>query len=322
MKCPSLLELPPPPAGKTGWPWTEESLIFPAIREDGWIAPRITIVTPNYNYGQFLEETIRSVLLQGYPDLEYILIDGGSTDASLKVICKYERWITRWVSEKDKGQSSAINKGLSSATGDILAWLNSDDIYALNAFSAVAAAFVASPSADVISGRCRLWRGYPDDAILGPSPLRTYEDFLRVKSGWMNGRLIFQPEAFFRRRAYESAGGVPEEFKLAFDYDFWLRIAHNHGVFHGINADLASLRLHANQKTADIYAGYSDMCRCAWNYFLSSREQFEEGGASVAEEIFSAEESILLHYQRQAQIFASSTSYKMGRLITRFRFWP
>ncbi len=322
MKCPSLSELPPPPAGKTGWPWTEDSRALPETREDGLRRSRITIVTPNYNYGQFLEETIRSVLLQGYPDLEYIVIDGGSTDASLDVIRKYERWIARWVSEKDKGQSSAINKGLSSATGDILAWLNSDDIYAPNAFSAAAAAFEASPSADVISGRCRVWRGCSDDAVLGPSPLRTYEDFLRVKSGWMNERLILQPESFFRRRAYESAGGVPEEFKLAFDYAFWLRIARKKGVFQGVDADLASLRIHADQKTADIYTGYAEMCRCAWDHFMTDRAQFGGADAAIAGEIFSAEESILREYQRRAQTVASSTSYKIGRLITRFRFWP
>src|SRR5579885_3553995 len=128
MRCPTLAELPPPPAGKTGWPWTIETPALPASRADGSPWPRISIVTPSYNQGQFIEETIRSVLLQGYPDLEYIVIDGGSTDQSVEIIRKYERWLTYWVSEKDRGQAHAINKGFSSVTGELFNWINSDDL--------------------------------------------------------------------------------------------------------------------------------------------------------------------------------------------------
>src|SRR4051812_31180515 len=124
MKCPSLAELPPPPPGAAGWPWTEESS---GLEEGPW--PRVSIVTPSYMQGDFLEETIRSVLLQGYPDLEYFIIDGGSTDRSVEIIRRYEPWLAGWVSEKDAGQPAAVNKGWNRASGDILAYINSDDWY-------------------------------------------------------------------------------------------------------------------------------------------------------------------------------------------------
>jgi len=128
MHSPSLNELPKPPKWKTGWPWTEESKQLPDKLPDGSDWPKISIVTPNYNYGHFIEETIRSVLLQGYPNLDYIIVDGGSTDNSVEIIKKYEPWLTYWVSETDKGQVDAINKGFTKATGEIYAWLNSDDL--------------------------------------------------------------------------------------------------------------------------------------------------------------------------------------------------
>jgi glycosyltransferase involved in cell wall biosynthesis len=140
MKYPKLAELPPPSPGKTGWPWTVETPPLLPDRPDGCPWPRISIVTPSYNQGQFIEETIRSVLLQGYPDLEYIIIDGGSTDNSVEIIAKYEFRLAYWVSEKDRGQSHAINRGFCRSTGCLLGWLNSDDVLLPNALVTVAMA--------------------------------------------------------------------------------------------------------------------------------------------------------------------------------------
>src|SRR5262245_38077091 len=111
MRCPTLAELPPPPAGRIGWPWTMESPQLPDTMSDGRPWPRISIVTPSYNQGEFIEETIRSVLLQGYPNLEYIVMDGGSKDETLSILQKYEHAINYWTSAPDKGQAEAINKG-------------------------------------------------------------------------------------------------------------------------------------------------------------------------------------------------------------------
>jgi glycosyltransferase involved in cell wall biosynthesis len=144
-------ELPTPPR-KPGWPWTEESPFLPDTMPDGSTWPKISIVTPSFNQSKYLEETIRSVLLQGYPNLEYIIIDGGSTDGSVEIIKKYGPWLAYWVSEPDQGQSDAINKGWSKATGNILAYLNSDDTYFPSALAHVAALWVKHPGAAVFTG--------------------------------------------------------------------------------------------------------------------------------------------------------------------------
>lgn len=127
MRCPTLADLPAPPAGKTGWPWTTDTPQLPDRQTNGQSWPRISIVTPSYNQGQYIEETIRSVLLQGYPDLEYVVMDGGSTDESVEIIKRYAAWLTHWESTPDRGQAHAINKGWNIASGSTIQWINSDD---------------------------------------------------------------------------------------------------------------------------------------------------------------------------------------------------
>lgn len=135
---------PPAPSDKVGWPWDSQLPELSAVMNDGRDWPKISIVTPSYNQGQFIEETIRSVLLQGYPNLEYIVIDGGSTDNSLEIIQKYEPWLRYWISEPDEGQADAIHKGFQRASGDLLAWQNSDDFYQLGAFQRIAEFFLGN----------------------------------------------------------------------------------------------------------------------------------------------------------------------------------
>jgi glycosyltransferase involved in cell wall biosynthesis len=152
MHCPTLRDLPPPPAGKTGWPWTEGSPQILKARPDRQLWPRISIVTPSYNQGSFLEETIRSVLLQGYPDLEYFIMDGNSKDESIEIIRKYEPWLIYWESKPDRGQSHAINKGWARASGDLIAYLNSDDFYFPSALQTVAEARTNNGNVSMITG--------------------------------------------------------------------------------------------------------------------------------------------------------------------------
>jgi len=174
-------------------------------------------VTPSYNQGLFLEETIRSVLLQGYPDVEYIVIDGGSTDGSVEIIRKYEPWITYWISKPDRGQSYAINEGISRTSGDVIAWLNSDDVYCPGALRQIGDYFVTSRHADLLYGDCEMIDGNG----------RVYDRF-NVRSGdiiqLLEENFIAQPSAFWTRRAWERVGGLDENLHYAMDYDLWLRM--------------------------------------------------------------------------------------------------
>lgn len=218
MRCPTLKELPPSPSNKIGWPWTEESTQLPDKMPDGRPWPKISIVTPSLNQGEFIEETIRSVLLQGYPDLEYIIIDGGSTDNTLDIIHKYEKWITYWVSEPDRGQANAINKGFSMANGEIFAYINSDDLYESNALKHVAEFFSDNPDVTCIAGGCRIFgkenrvfrATWPDD------PSELLAPF---------GSPAPQPSFFFSSEVYKKLGGFNEELHYIFDREFYIKLA-------------------------------------------------------------------------------------------------
>jgi len=242
MRCPTLSELPPPPPGKTGWPWTEESEQLPDTMPDGSPWPRVSIVTPSYNQGQFIEETIRSVLLQGYPDLEYIIIDGGSTDGSVDIIRKYEPWLAYWVSEPDRGQAHAINKGWARATGDILAYINSDDYYVEGAVSAIVEGFRVHPGVGLIYGTAivvdetgremRIWEAQPFDL----------KKMLAVTN------IVPQPAAFLSRAALEETGYLNEDLEMILDYELYIRIGMRFPAV-CIPRVLAKFRDHSRSKT-------------------------------------------------------------------------
>jgi glycosyltransferase involved in cell wall biosynthesis len=204
--------------------------------------PRISIVTPSYNQAQFIEETIRSVLLQGYPNLEYIIIDGGSDDGSVEIIRKYEPWLAYWVSEPDRGQSHAINKGFDQATGEILAWLNSDDIYMPDALENVREPF-SDPEIDLVYGDA-----HKIDAtgnFIGKcGHVQVYRRELMTKEC----NIIVQPAAFFRRSAFERVGGLDETLNNVMDYDLWFRLGDKGGVKY-LPVMLAKARIYAETKT-------------------------------------------------------------------------
>jgi glycosyltransferase involved in cell wall biosynthesis len=244
MRCPTLTELPPPPPGKTGWPWTEESPQLNDAMPDGSPWPTISIVTPSLNQAQFIEETIRSVLLQGYPELEYIIIDGGSIDQSVDIITQYDRWITHWVSEPDRGQSNAINKGVKASCGDIITWINSDDAYHPEAFSAVALCLykggklshkIVFSNCDFIdeSGRF-LYRFIP-------------EPFSRNKLiKYWEAYFIPQPTVFLPGPIFK-ANPLNESLTYVMDWDLWLRLSERY-EYQYINRTLAKFRNHGSSK--------------------------------------------------------------------------
>lgn len=233
--------LPPPPAGMTGWPWEGTPACLSAAMPDGSPWPRITVVTPSYHQAAYLEATIRSVLLQGYPNLEYIVMDGGSTDGSVAIIEKYAPWLSSWVSAPDGGQSHAIAAGFSRATGTILAWMNSDDLFLPGALARVAVDWQAHPEANVLYGDCR----YIDTRG---------EDMSAYRSGpYRRARLLrwdylAQPSTFFRRDAFERVGGLDTGLRYAMDYDLWLKLARE-GTFVYSPTPFSCYRLHGTSKT-------------------------------------------------------------------------
>ncbi len=217
MQSPELHELPPAPAGKSGWPWTIASPPLPPAMPNGDCWPKITIVTPSYNQGEFLAETIRSVLLQGYPNLEYLIMDGGSTDNSVAIIQQYEPWLTAWVSERDRGQAHAINKGFAQATGEWLGWLNSDDCYAPHALRKLITA--AQPvAANFAHGACTHFGDTLDAPYLRqPLPAAFHPETLRLTMEFD------QPACLWQRTLFTQVGPLTESFHYAFDWEFFLK---------------------------------------------------------------------------------------------------
>jgi len=244
----TLEELPPAPAGKTGWPWTEAP---PTLSGYGSELPKISIITPSFNQGGFLEETIRSVLLQGYPDIEYIIIDGGSTDGSVAVIRKYEPWLTFWCSEKDRGQSHAINKGFAKATGQILCWLNSDDYFLPGALLTVGQTLAEDSGHYALVGHCYFMQGDGTPLFLLEGH---YKNRRRLLQFW-KGYNMPQPAIFWRCEVFQKVGWLDESLRITMDFDYWTRIA-RHFNFVNIDRVLACANYHAAAKTGDNYAGY------------------------------------------------------------------
>jgi glycosyltransferase involved in cell wall biosynthesis len=245
----TLADLPQPPPGKSGWPWTVETSPLPDAQPDGAPWPRISIVTPSYNQGQFIEETIRSILLQGYPNLEYIIVDGGSTDGTVEIIRKYERHLAYWVSEKDRGQSHAISKGMARATGQIRAYLNSDDTYLPGALASVADRATKQPAADLIHGRCRISDENGTKIGERVGSIATFDEIVDLWDVWWNQRNFVQPEVFWTSRIASKVGPFREDLYWVMDFDYWLRILHAGGQVGFIDAELAMFRQQPAQKS-------------------------------------------------------------------------
>ncbi len=211
-------------------------------------SPLVSIVTPSYNQADFLEDTIQSVLAQDYPEIEHIIVDGGSTDGSVEIIKKYQSNLAWWVSEADEGQASAINKGMTKAQGEIVAWLNSDDLYLPGAVGEAVASFRSNPQANLIFGNA-----ITIDAEGIPLKELIFPDWgLEDLTGF---RIICQPAVFMRRDAYQGVNGLDPDYHFMLDHQLWVRIACLGSIKHE-NSFWAAARHHGAAKNVSHAAAF------------------------------------------------------------------
>lgn len=219
--------------------------------------PLVSIITPSFNQATYLEATIKSVLEQRYPHIEYIIMDGGSTDGSVDVIKKYEGRIAAWVSEQDKGQTDAINKGFNRAKGDILAWINSDDTYANpNAVADAVNFLIAHPEVAMVYADCN----FIDEQgkIIGKFASRQ-TDYAKLRTGYVH---IPQQTMFFRAKYWKELGPLDPSFYFAMDYDLWVRIAKHAPIHYLPGKTWANFRIHTSSKTnVNDERGWKEMLR-------------------------------------------------------------
>jgi glycosyltransferase involved in cell wall biosynthesis len=212
---------------------------------------KIGIVTPCFNSAATIEETIQSVLSQEGADFEYSVMDGGSTDGTVEIIKKYESRLSWWVSERDRGQVDALNKAFSRINGDVLGFLNADDVLLPGALKTIAEGFTARPNADIIHGGVEWidFEGHSVGSHLGR--IENLEDILDIYHVWWGRRQWAQPEVFFRRALKEKVGPFTERYDLTFDYEFWVRCFREGARVERLDVPLVKFRKHAGQKTAD-----------------------------------------------------------------------
>lgn len=226
------------------------------------------MVVPSFNQGRFIEETLRSVLLQGYPELELIVMDGGSTDETVDVLKRYDPWLTYWASERDRGQTHAINKGLERATGEIFGYLNSDDLLVPGALHAVVEGFREHPGADVVYGRCVYISEDGAEQFTVQGRVTGFLDYLQIWKRLFEREFLTQPEVFCRTRCIVEAGGFREELRSVMDLEMWLRLLARGHRFQSISAPVAKFRLYAAQKSS-VDPG-NELCRVVEEYIRES----------------------------------------------------
>jgi glycosyltransferase involved in cell wall biosynthesis len=220
---------------RAGWLWQ--------IAGMKW--PRITVVTPSFNQALFLERTLASVLSQGYPDLEYLVLDGGSTDGSVEIVKRYADRLAYWRSERDCGQAAALREGFARSTGEVLCWINSDDTFASGALERVGRVFARRPEVDLIHGGLR---------IVDAQDKRLFTQWAAIDMGTLVYESAFtsQPSSFWRRTIYEKAGGIDESYRFAMDYDLLIRMLLAGARPLKIRRVLASYRLHPATKSSTL----------------------------------------------------------------------
>ena len=253
--------------------------------------PLVTIVTPSYNQAAYLEETILSVINQAYQNIEYIVIDGGSSDASVDILKKYDSKIFRWVSESDNGQTDAINKGFAFAQGEIICWLNSDDTFQPNAISEAVDYLIKNPDVGLVYGDTNYIDG--NSSVVGKFPA-AQTSLKKLKRGYVH---VPQQASFFRKSLWDQIGPLDPKFFFAMDYDLWVRLASVSEIVY-LPRTWANFRLHADAKTISA----DDRC---WPEML--KVHYREGGSWFSQIVFK-------HYLRK--LAAPIIRYKRRKLFT------
>ncbi|MCE9550653.1 MAG: glycosyltransferase [Betaproteobacteria bacterium] len=267
--------------------------------------PKFTVVTPTYNQGQFIEKTIDSVLSQGYPNLEFIIIDGGSKDNTVEVIKKYEHHLAYWVSEPDRGQSHAINKGMGRATGDYLTWLNSDDWYLPGALHRMHELFAAHPEIGMVVGAGRIVDQMGKEVhYISPTQEITLESLYK----WLSSGNFLQPSSAFTRSAWESAGHIDEQIHIALDLDLWLRMAKAGVKFVTTDALLSEALSHPQAKTT----AFEDLMRLDCALVI-----IRHGGEHVVRKTLEVMITRYTWYRRNYETIVSNPLLKMLRPIVK-----
>jgi glycosyltransferase involved in cell wall biosynthesis len=224
---------------RKSWPWCNEDEVYPRL--ENW--PRITIITPSFNQGQYLEETILSVIHQGYPNLEYMVIDGGSKDQSVDIVRRYQSKINYWVSEPDRGQSHAINKGFNRCTGEIVGWINSDDLLLPGALKKLAVEYKTSPNAILLGDVINFISGENSSKLIQQKKV-SFKNLVVLDKGmvWQ------QPGTFVPVQYLHSEGLLDETLRYVFDRDWMCRLLKKYDIVY-LHKPVAMFRLHPLSKT-------------------------------------------------------------------------
>jgi glycosyltransferase involved in cell wall biosynthesis len=291
--------------------------------------PRVTVVTPSFNQADFLEATIRSVLLQGYPDLEYLVLDGGSTDGSVAIIEKYAPWLAEWFSGPDGGQSAAINRGLERGTGVFATWINSDDMLCRDALVTHAARVGFQPDV-VYAGLCLHVDGADRLLRTHRGRIHSLEDLLRIKTVWrargQRGHLV-QPEVLFPRQVALNVGGLNPDNHRTMDYELWGRLLLAGVRIEYTDVPFGIFRLHEAQKTHDGWRQTQSLLSTAARLLALADELPEPTRREIQAELEAYEQECWEHTGRLARLplprplvtrlrSLGATLHRASRLVT------